>query len=140
MNLWRLFILRLFQAQISGKPFIHQKAIIEHPWNLKIEDKACIGESAHIYNLGYVTIKRGSIIAQEAYICTGTHDFSQKHFPLQTSPVFIEENSFIGARAFILPGILIEKNAVIGACSVVTKDVSKNTLVAGNPAKVIRNF
>ena len=50
----------------------------------------------------------------------------------------IEENVFIGAKAFILPGINIGRYAVIGACSVVTKDVESYSIVAGNPAKFIK--
>lgn len=57
------------------------------------------------------------------------------------SPVIIEDNVFIGAHSTILKGVRIGKNAVIGACSVVTKSVPENEIWAGNPAKLIRkNF
>ncbi len=51
--------------------------------------------------------------------------------------IIIKENCFIGAGATILPGITIGPNAIIGAKSVVTKDVGPNSIVAGNPAKLI---
>ena len=54
--------------------------------------------------------------------------------------VWICDNVWIGANATILPGVTIGENAVIGAGSVVTKDVPANTVVAGNPAKVIRQL
>ncbi len=52
--------------------------------------------------------------------------------------VIISDNVFIGAGSIILPGITIEKNSIIGAGSVVTKDVPKNSIYAGNPAKLIK--
>ena len=76
-------------------------------------------------------------VAQEAYLCTGTHDFKNKSMQLITEKITIGKNAFIGARAMILPGITIEENAIVGAQSVVTKNVSENDIVAGNPAQSI---
>ncbi len=53
-------------------------------------------------------------------------------------PVIIEDNVFIGAHSTILKGVTIGKNSIIGACSVVTKNIPKNEIWAGNPAKFIR--
>ena len=61
--------------------------------------------------------------------------FSQKN--ISSAPINIEDNVFIGANSIILKGVTIAKNSVIGAGSVVTKDVSENSIVAGNPAKEI---
>lgn len=53
-------------------------------------------------------------------------------------PIRIEDNVWIGGGAIVLPGVTISANAVIGAGAVVTHDVASNTVVAGNPARVIR--
>jgi putative colanic acid biosynthesis acetyltransferase WcaF len=76
-------------------------------------------------------------VAQEVYLCTGTHDFSLPHRPLQTAPIRIGADAFIGARAFLLPGVSVGEGAIVGACSVVTRSVSAATLVAGNAARRI---
>jgi maltose O-acetyltransferase len=55
-------------------------------------------------------------------------------------PIKVEDNVWIGANATILPGVTIGKNSIVGAGAVVTKDVPENTIVGGNPAKVIRNI
>jgi carbonic anhydrase/acetyltransferase-like protein (isoleucine patch superfamily) len=55
-----------------------------------------------------------------------------------TSPVIVEDNVFIGSGAYILKGVTIGENSVVGAGSIVTKDVPRNSIVAGNPAKLIR--
>lgn len=52
--------------------------------------------------------------------------------------VTIQDNVWIGANVIILPGVTIESGAIIGAGSIVTKDVKENTIVAGNPAKIIK--
>lgn len=55
-------------------------------------------------------------------------------------PVHIKKNAWIGAATTILPGVTIGENAVVGAASVMTKDVPDNAVVVGNPAKVIRTI
>jgi putative colanic acid biosynthesis acetyltransferase WcaF len=138
VNTWRLFILRLFGAKLYGKPFVHQRARIQIPWNLTMHHKSCIGDRANVYTLGKVEIMEHATIAQEAYICTGTHAFDKPTMNLVTVPIKIGKNVFVGARAFIMPGITIGDYAVIGANSVVSKDVEPWTVVGGNPAKFIK--
>lgn len=136
-NLWRLFVLRCFGTVILGRPFVHQRSRIEHPWNLTLHHKACLGDRAHVYCLGDVVIGPAACVAQEAYLCTGTHDFSLPHRPLQTAPIFIGADAFIGARAFVLPGVCVGEGTVVGACSVVTRTVPAGIVVVGNPARPI---
>jgi acetyltransferase-like isoleucine patch superfamily enzyme len=57
-----------------------------------------------------------------------------------TSPVFIENNVFIGAHSTLLKGVTVGKNSVIGACSVVTKSIPANEIWAGNPARFIKKL
>ena len=79
----------------------------------------------------------GATVAQEAYLCTGTHDFNSSSFQLITQKITIEDSAFVGVRAMIMPGITIGKNAVVGAQSVITKNVKAHHIVAGNPAREI---
>ena len=79
----------------------------------------------------------GATVAQEAYLCTGTHDFKDPSFQLITKNITVEDNAFVGVQAMIMPGIKIGKNAIVGAQSVVTKNVKPNQIVAGNPAREI---
>ncbi len=134
-NAWRILVLRIFGAKIYGKPFVHQHARIQIPWNLTLHDRCALGDRANAYSLGPIVIHEQATVAQEAYLCTGTHDFASPGMELITMPVIIGKNAFIGARAFILPGVVIGENAIVGACSVVTKDVPANVTVKGNPAR-----
>ena len=137
LSAWRVSLLRLFGCRASGTPHVSASAIIKMPWNLTLEDRACLGPGSEVYNLGYVTLRAGSTIAQQAYLCTGSHDFTHPHMPLVVGDIEVGQDAFIGARAFILPGVIIGEGAVIGACAVVTKTVDPYTVVAGNPAKII---
>ena len=137
LNPWRLFVLRCFGAKLHGTPFVHARARIQIPWNLTMHHRACLGDRAAAYTLAPIVIEEAATIAQEAYLCTGTHDFASSALPLQTSPVHIGRDVFVGARAFILPGVTIGERAIIGACAVVTKNVAPSAIVVGNPAKPI---
>lgn len=59
---------------------------------------------------------------------------------MELKPVLIRKNAWIGAKATILPGVIIGENAVVAAGAVVTSDVPKNSVVAGIPAKVIKKI
>jgi putative colanic acid biosynthesis acetyltransferase WcaF len=138
-NPWRLFWLRAFDAKIYGTPFVHQRARIAIPWNLTLHDRACLGDRANAYSLGEIEIGARAVVAQEAYLSTGSHDFSQSSMPLAVAKITIGEDAFVGARAFVMPGIRVGARAIVGACSVVTKDVPEDVVAAGNPCRVLRS-
>jgi putative colanic acid biosynthesis acetyltransferase WcaF len=134
-NGWRLLWLKVFGAKIIGRPFVHQRARIQIPWNLTLHDRAALGDRANAYTLDKIEIMEHATVAQEAYLNTGTHAFDKPAKNLLTAPIVIGAHAFIGARAFIMPGVTIGEHSIIGACSVVTKNVSANTTVKGSPAK-----
>jgi putative colanic acid biosynthesis acetyltransferase WcaF len=103
-----------------------------------MHDRACLGDRANAYTLGEIEIGARATVAQEAYLSTGSHDFSQVEMPLVTGKITSGDDAFVGARAFVLPGITIGSRSVIGACSVVTHDVPANVIAAGNPCQVLR--
>lgn len=138
MKHWRLFLLRLFGATIEGSPFVDATARIKYPWHLTIKDRACIGPGADIYNLAHITLEPGCVVAQQVYLCTGTHDLDDPNFPLVTAPITIGENAFIGVRALIMPGLTVGTGGVVGGGAVVVKNVPDWTIVGGNPARPIK--
>ena len=135
---WRIFLLKCFGAKIDWSVFLYSSSKIYVPWLLTMERKSCLGPKSEVYNLGPVYIRERATISQYAYICNGTHDLSNPKNPLMIGNIEIGENVFIGARAFLMPGVKIAKNAVVGACAVVIKDVNESDIVGGNPAKFIK--
>ncbi len=137
-NKFRIFIIKLFGAKIYGHPFVHQRARIQIPWNLTMHDKSAIGDRANVYTLGEIEICANATVGQEVYLSTGTHSFDLASMNLITDKIIVGKNVFIGARAFVMPGVSIGENAIIGACSVVTRDVEPDSVVVGNPARFIK--
>jgi putative colanic acid biosynthesis acetyltransferase WcaF len=138
LNAWRLFWLRAFGCKIEGTPFVHQRARIQIPWHVTLHDRSCVGDRTNLYSLGEIELGRGSVVAQEAYLCTGTHDFSQPDTPLLTGEITVGADAFVGARAFVMPGIRVGEGAVVGACSLVSTNVEPRAVVAGSPARFLR--
>ena len=135
---WRNFLLRLFGAQVGPNVHIYNTATIYMPWNLRISQWSAIGEHAYIYNIGEVVIGRNATISQRAHLCTGTHDYLDPTLPLQTRKITIEDQAWVCTDAYIGPGTTVGEGAVTGARAVVVQDVPAWTVVAGNPAKYIK--
>ncbi len=103
-------------------------------WGMNIHETARFSLSAKLdrtYPKG-INIGAGSYVAFDA--CVLSHDMTRGLY-LDT---IIGKNCFIGGRSLILPGITIGDGAIVGAGSVVTKDVPAGCAVAGNPARVIK--
>ena len=134
---WRRFALRLFGANIGRKVLIRPGVRVTYPWNVTIGDYSWIGDNATLYSIDKIIIGEHSVVSQEAYLCTGTHDHRSMAFPLVAAPITVESECWIAARAFIGPGINIGRGAVVGACSVLFSDVPSGAVAAGAPARVV---
>jgi len=108
------------------------------PWNLEIGDWSSIGEHAYIYNLGMIRIGKAATISYRSHLCAGTHDYEDPTMPLLKPPIFIGNQAWICTEAFVGPGVAVGEGAVVGARAVVVKDVSPWTVVAGNPALIVK--
>lgn len=135
---WRRFLLRLFGAKVGYATHIYNSAIIYMPWNLTIGDQSSIGEWALIYNLGRITIGNRTTISQRVHLCAGTHDYTDPALPLLKPPITISDQAWVCADAFVGPGVTVGEGAIVGARAVVTRDVEPWAIVAGNPAKFIK--
>lgn len=135
---WRRFWLRAFGASVGKSSGIRPTTRIVHPWLLTLGDFAMLGDNVTVYNLGRVTLGEHSVVSQNTHLCAGTHDYTKPELPLIRSTITIGRGVWVCADAFIGPGVSIGDNAVVGARSVVTRDVEPGVVVAGNPAKVIK--
>lgn len=136
---WRRFWLRRFGAVIPDTSVVKNGVRITHPWLFRMGEWSCVAENAHIYNLGPVAIGDHSVVSQNAHLCAGTHDYCVPSLPLIRAEIRVGSGVWICADAFIGPGVTIGDNSIVGARGVVTRDVPVGVIVAGNPARVIRD-
>lgn len=112
-----------------------------------IGNNSSIGEDSHVTAINKIIIGNNVRMGKKILITDNAHGASDKKLleiapnkrPLYSKgPVIIEDNVWIGEKASIMPGVCIGNGVIIGANSVVTKDIPPNCVVAGNPAKVIK--
>ncbi|MFD2067154.1 acyltransferase [Pontibacter silvestris] len=95
--------------------------------------------------IGPITIGDNVIIAQHVVLSGLNHGYEDVNVPIKDQPcstaeIVVEDNCWIGANAVITAGVKIGKHAIVAGGSVVTKDVPPYSIVAGNPAKLIRSY
>ncbi len=109
--------------------------------NIKTGKNVFINACCRFQDQGGITIGDNVLIGHNTTIATLNHDLNPEHRAnLTPAPVKIGNSVWIGADCTILPGVTIHDGAVIGAGSVVTKDIPKNSIAVGNPAKVIKSI
>jgi maltose O-acetyltransferase len=115
-------------------------------WEIELGDDSSLGIDCMIpYDL---KVGKDVMMGPYVVIVGNSHQFSRSDIPMRLQgikeypPVRIEDDVWIGARAIIMPGLTLGKGSIIGAGSVVTKDVPPYAIVGGNPAHLIkyRNF
>jgi acetyltransferase-like isoleucine patch superfamily enzyme len=101
-----------------------------------------VNQNCTFYDLGGLDIADDVMIGPNVSLITTGHPIepSQRRAGVTANPIVIEKNVWIGAGATIIGGVTVGENSVVAAGSVVTKDVPPNTLVGGNPARVIRSI
>lgn len=133
--------------QMLGR--VGQDSLVEPPFycvygqNIHLGDHVYLNAQCTILDCNEVHIGHYVMIGPNVQIYTAAHDL-RAEARIQgwevAKPVVIEENVWIGGGAILLPGLRISRNAVVGAGAVVTRNVAANTVVAGNPARVLRTI
>lgn len=136
---WRRFLLRCFGAKVGKKVIIRPSAKITYPWKVKIGDYSWIGDDVVLYSLGDILIGSNTVISQKSYICTGTHDYSKKDFPILAKTIVIGDECWLATDVFVAPGVTINDNVVVGARSTVIKDLDSNSVYVGSPVRFVKN-
>lgn len=138
-------ILELF-TRLTGQK-VHESFRLFPPFytecgkNLTLGKNVFINACCKFQDQGGITIGDGCLIGHNVTIATLNHELNPANrASITPNPVKIGDNVWIGSDSTILPGVEIGDGAIIGAGSIVTKNVPANTLVAGNPAKIIRKI
>lgn len=108
--------------------------------NIHLGKNVFINSGCRFQDQGGIYIGDNVLIGHNVVLATLNHDENpSRRANLIAKPIKIGDNVWIGSNATILPGVTIEDGAIIGAGAVVTRDVLKNTIVGGVPAKYIRD-
>lgn len=135
---WKRCLLRVFGANVHPTAQVYSSARIYYPANLTMEAYSCLADGVECYNVAPVTVGAHSTISQGTLLCTASHDITDSHHRLVTAPIMIEDQVWIGARAYIGMGVVVRQGAVVGATASVYKTVEPWTVVGGNPARFIK--
>lgn len=129
----------VFPTAFANDNYLDWTAEVGYPERVRLGKHVRIGPSAVIGAFGSITIGDNVRLSRGARLETGGLDFTAPApFPHRGKPIIIEDDVWIGTHAVILGGVTIGRGAVIGAQSVVTKNVPSNAVVAGNPARIIK--
>jgi len=153
-------------ARVGAKAAIGPRCIVDRPWGvelgervlleaevylklvedtatLKLGDHTFVGRGVEFDIMCGVSVGRHSLIAPGCFITDHVHgirpDLRMDQQPCHAKPVVIGSDVWLGAGAVVLPGVKIGDGAVVGANSVVTADVAPYAVVAGAPARFLRN-
>lgn len=108
--------------------------------NLHIGKNVFINSGCRFQDQGGITIGDGALIGHNVVMATLNHsEDPETRGNLHPAPIHIGRNVWIGASAAILPGVTIGDGAIVGAGSVVTRDVPENMIVTGVPARILRS-
>lgn len=135
---FRCFLLRSFGAHVGKGVHVYPGVKIWAPWNVVLLDECGIANDAILYSQGKITIGRRAVVSQGAHLCAGTHDYNDPGFRLITMPIVIGDQAWVAAEAFIHPGVEIGEGCVIGARSVVVKNMPAWMICAGHPCKPLK--
>ena len=127
----------LFYNQIGENSVVNNQLTVVVPKNVKIGNGVTVMNGALMMAAGGITIEDKVMIAANVQLISNNHDPYIREI-LTCKPILIKYGAWVGAGATILPGVTVGKYAIIGANSVVNKDIPDYAVAVGSPAKVIK--
>ena len=119
------------------QPIIENGKLTKYQWLVQCKDGLQLGINTDIGAFTYINAKFGVIIEDEVQVGSHCSIYSVSTIDNKEGKVHIKKNARIGSHSVIMPGVTIGENSVIGAFSFVNKDIPKNVVAYGVPAKII---
>lgn len=137
----RAEVLKQLLPNAAAGLWIQPPFYCDYGYNIKIGEKVFFNFNCVVLDVTYVTIGARTLFGPNVQIYTATHpiDYKERATGLEyAKPIAIGEDVWVGGSAVICPGVTIGDRTVIGAGSVVTKDIPSDVFAAGNPCRVVR--
>lgn len=140
----RRIFFRLILKEFGKGSFIDYETYIRYPSHVRIGERTSINRgcqmfASHYYKDVEISIGNHVAVAPGVYFLAAGHDYTKLNLPDTAGSIVVKDNVWIGARSVILQGVTVGEGAVVVAGSVVTRDVPAYTVVAGVPARVIKD-
>lgn len=132
----RVMALRMFGADIGEDVIFRPRTRVKFPWKLHVGDRTWIGEGVWFHNQDHTHIGSDVVISQETMITTGSHAH-RRDMGLLTRPILIEDGVWVTSRCLVLGGATIGRSALVTPMTVVSGSVAANSILTGNPARVV---
>ena len=135
-------IIKQLFGSTGSNPSIEDNFHCDLGYNIHVGDEFYAGYNCVILDMGEVRIGDNCMLGPNVGIYTAGHSIEplDRNKSGYTIPIKIGNDVWVGGNCVILAGVTIGDNSVVAAGSIVTKDVPKNTVVAGNPAKIIKEI
>lgn len=134
----KVFVLRCFGAKVGCGTVIKPDVRITFPWRLELGDHVWLGDECRLLNLAPIVIGSHCCISQQAYLCTGNHDYGSSTFDLRVEGIRIGDGAWIGMGAWVGPGVDVGDHAVLTARSVAATNLAPWGIYRGHPATLVR--
>jgi putative colanic acid biosynthesis acetyltransferase WcaF len=138
MGAWRTWLLKMFGAKVRGFARFHSSCRVWAPWLLEVGDQVYVDLNVNLYNAYGIRLGDRVVISQNAFLCSASHDYTDPAYALIGGKIAVGDDAWIAADVFVGPGVTIGAGTVVGARAVVVKDTPPWTVVAGHPARVLK--
>ncbi|NYH10307.1 acyltransferase [Pseudomonas moraviensis] len=139
----RDLVFKLLFKKFGQGGMLDYRCFVRYPWRVSIGNNVDINRGCELYSSmqtteGVIVLEDHVVLGPGVIIFSSSHDYGALDLPDISSPVRICRHAWVGGKSIILPGVVIGEGAVVGAGSVVTKDVPPYCVAVGNPARVIK--
>jgi putative colanic acid biosynthesis acetyltransferase WcaF len=133
----RVFVLRLFGAQIGKNVVFRPRTRVKFPWKLNIGDRCWIGEGVWFHNQDHIYLGTDVVVSQETMLTTGSHAY-RTDMALIAKPIQIESGVWITSRCLVLGGSTLAQSSMVQPSSVIRGYVPAGEVWCGNPATFVK--
>lgn len=141
----RYLFFRLIFAELTGFCYIAPNVTFQRSYGIKAGRNLAVNRGTLIDGKGQVQLGDNVLIGPYVVIASAQHSYANPNLPMimqteEKDPVVIGNDVWIGTHSILLPGVHVGDRSIIGAASVVVKDVDSHTIAAGVPAKTIKSI